>query len=280
MRKTIAFIGVGNMASAIINGVTSGSCGAVTMSNMVLYDKYSEKTLQYKAMGATVVSSEREAVEQADCIFLCAKPQNFPEILPCFSDIPNVCNKLFVTIAAGIKMQSISDAAGGAPVIRVLPNTPIFIGKGVSAICKTQNVCDEDFKFVCNIFSSSSSILPIDEDQMNRIIGVTSSSPAYVFLFIKSIYEGALEQGLIKTDDNVAGIDENLIINSICDTLIGAAELVKSSSKSLDEQIQTVASKGGTTEQALLELERYKFSEGIVSAMIKCTQKADELGKK
>jgi len=269
MRKTIAFIGVGNMASAIINGVTSGSCGAVTMSNMVLYDKYSEKTLQYKAMGATVVSSEREAVEQADCIFLCAKPQNFPEILPCFSDIPNVCNKLFVTIAAGIKMQSISDAAGGAPVIRVLPNTPIFIGKGVSAICKTQNVCDEDFKFVCNIFSSSSSILPIDEDQMNRIIGVTSSSPAYVFKFIKAMYEGAVAQGL--PDDN--------LVSTVCDMIIGSAELIKSGFGTPEKMVNAVASKGGTTERALAVLDENNFEQTIIDAMKACTARADELGK-
>ncbi len=281
LRKKIAFIGVGNMASAIISGITSANESlSVNISDIILYDKFSEKMVAYESMGAYIARSEKEAAELADCIFLCVKPQNFPEVLPCFADVANVQDKLFVTIAAGIEMQTVADATFGAPVVRVLPNTPIFIGKGVSVICKTQNVSKSDFDFVWNIFASSSTLLHIDESQMNAIIGVTSSSPAYVFLFIKSIYEGALAQGLVKTEDNLNGIAPSLIINSICDTLIGASELVKASSKTLDEQISTVTSKGGTTERALLELQKYEFSQGIISAMQKCTQRADELGKK
>ena len=275
MRKKIAFIGVGNMASAIISGVTSeNNPSAIPMSDIILYDKFADKTSVYESMGAYVASSETQAVEMADCVFLCVKPQNFPEILPSFSDIEGVADKLFVTIAAGIQMNTVSLAACGAPVVRVLPNTPIFIGMGVSAICKTENVCESDYDFVCKIFESSSSVLHIDESQMNRIIGVTSSSPAYVFLFIKSILEGAKAQGLIRD-----GISEQDMMNSICDMIIGSATLAKVSDKTINEQISTVASKGGTTERALLELEKYNFTEGIVSAMIKCTDRADELGK-
>ena len=280
MRK-IAFIGVGNMASAIISGITSEKNPTpVSMSDIILYDKLADKVSEYQKKGAFVAQSEYQAADMADCVFLCVKPQNFPEVLPRFENVKSVQNKLFVTIAAGITMQTVADATCGAPVVRVLPNTPIFIGRGVSAICKTQNVSDEDFSFICNIFSSSGSVLPIDESQMNRIISVTSSSPAYVFLFIKSILEGAASQGLVRSDDNPDGIDKENIINSICDTLIGAAELVKASNKTLDDQISTVASKGGTTERAIAELNARGFSEGVVSAMQKCTDRADELGRK
>lgn len=275
MRKKIAFIGVGNMAGAIISGVTSeNNPSAIPMSDIILYDKFTDKTAVYESKGAFVASSEIQAVEMADCVFLCVKPQNFPEILPSFSGIEGVSDKLFVTIAAGIQMNTVSLATCGAPVVRVLPNTPIFIGMGVSAVCKTNNVSPSDYDFVCKIFESSSSVLHIDESQMNRIIGVTSSSPAYVFLFIKSILEGAKAQGLISD-----GISEQDMLHSICDMIIGSATLAKVSDKTIDEQISTVASKGGTTERALLELEKYNFAEGIISAMIKCTNRADELGK-
>lgn len=281
MRKKIAFIGVGNMASAIISGITS-ECNPtpISMSDIILYDKFADKVFEYQQRGATVAKSEAQAADAADCVFLCVKPQNFPDVLPCLAGVNNIESKLFVTIAAGISMQTVEDATCGAPVVRVLPNTPIFIGQAVSAICKTDKVCDEDLDFVCNIFNSSGSVLPIDESQMNRIIGVTSSSPAYVFLFIKSIIEGATAQGLVKSEENPDGIDVKLITESICNMIIGSAELVKASDKTLDEQISTVASKGGTTERALLELAAYNFSEGIVSAMKKCTDRADELGKK
>ena len=281
MRKKISFIGVGNMASAIIAGITSqNNPSPYLMSDIILYDKSPEKTVEYQKRGASVASSEAEAAEMADCVFLCVKPQNFPEVLPCFADVPNIENKLFVTIAAGISMQTVADATHGAAVVRVLPNTPIFVGMGVSATCATPNVSDEDYNFVCNIFASSGSVLAVDESQMNRIIGVTSSSPAYVFAFVKAIFEGAVAQGLVKSPETPNGIDEKLILNSICDMIIGSAELMKASDMTPDEQISRVASKGGTTEQALLELERYGFSEGVVSAMKKCTQRADELGNK
>ena len=281
MRQKISFIGVGNMASAIIAGITSQSNPyRIPMSAIILYDKSPEKTVEYQKLGARIALSEAQAAEMGDCVFLCVKPQNFPEVLPCFNNISRVDSKLFVTIAAGISMKTVSDATHGAAVVRVLPNTPIFVGRGVSAICATQNVSDEDFNFICNIFESSGSVLAVDESQMNRIIGVTSSSPAYVFAFIRAIYEGAVAQGLVKSPETPEGIDEKLILNSICDMIIGSAELMKTSDMTPNEQIKRVASKGGTTEQALLELERYSFEEGIISAMKKCTQRADELGNK
>jgi pyrroline-5-carboxylate reductase len=108
---------------------------------------------------------------------------------------------------------------------------------------------------------------------MNRIISVTGSSPAYVFLMIKAMYDGAISQGLID-----GGLTEKDLIDSICDTIIGAATLMKMGNKTPEEQIATVASKGGTTERAIAELLNYDFCAGIVSAMQKCTDRADELG--
>jgi pyrroline-5-carboxylate reductase len=114
---------------------------------------------------------------------------------------------------------------------------------------------------------------------MNRIICVTGSSPAYVFMMIKAMLDGAANQGLLRTDDD-CGLTSKELTDCICNTIIGAAELMKSGTKSPEEQIATVASKGGTTERAISELNEYKFCEAIVSAMDKCTRRANELGKK
>lgn len=280
MRKKIAFIGVGNMASAIINGMISpDNPERFDISNIALFDKMSSQAQRFAASGAFVADSIESAVINADCVLLCVKPQNFPEVLPLLSNVPGAENKLYITIAAGVTIESVSRAVGGAPVVRVLPNTPIFIGKGVSAICRGDNVNDEDFGFACKIFATSSRILVIEESEMNRMISVTSSSPAYVFLFIKAMYEGAVAQGLVRSEENPNGLSESDIINGICDTIIGSAELMKVSSKTPDEQIQAVASKGGTTEQALLCLDKYKLCEAVITAMQKCTDRADELGK-
>ena len=128
------------------------------------------------------------------------------------------------------------------------------------------------------MFALSGRVIKIDESEMNRIICVTGSSPAYVFMMIRAMYDGACEQGLLLDEDG-RGVSQQELLESICDTIIGAAELMKSENKTPNEQISTVASKGGTTERAISELERYNFDEAIISAMRKCTARADELGK-
>ena len=278
MRNKISFIGVGNMATAILNGITNNATDTVALSNIILFDHNAEKMKKYAEKGAYVASELHEAITLADCIILCVKPQNFQEILPEFSTIPGVENKLIISIAAGITTETISHNVKNAPIVRVMPNTPMLIGQGVSAICRTDVVSDEDFDFACKIFASAGKIIKITEDEMNKIICVTGSSPAYIFMVIKAMLDAAINQDLLKADESGAGLDQKELIDAICDTLIGSAMLVKSSDKSLDEQIKMVCSKGGTTEQAVAELENYKIYEAFDSAMRKCTRRAYELG--
>jgi pyrroline-5-carboxylate reductase len=102
------------------------------------------------------------------------------------------------------------------------------------------------------------------------MIGVTSSSPAYVFRFIDAIYQGALQQG----------VPDRELLSAICDVVIGSALLLKGSEDTPEELISKVASKGGTTEKALEKLTEYQFDNAIFSAMLACTQRAEELGQK
>ena len=103
------------------------------------------------------------------------------------------------------------------------------------------------------------------------MIGVTSSSPAYVFQFIRAMYDGALAQGLP---------EGHKLLEAICDTVIGSATMLKQSSDTPNELIMKVASKGGTTEQALLRLDAGDLDGTIADAMKACTARAEELGKK
>lgn len=279
MRNKFAFIGVGNMASAIISGITLGE-GALPWDSIVLFDRSPEKMQSFANKGAIVADSVTHAVELADCVLLCVKPQQFPEVLPLLSLCENVNNKLFITIAAGIQMSEVSTATGGAPVVRAMPNTPMLVGKGVCALCRSDNVTDSDYDIAHKLFSASASVIDISEHEMNRIICVTGSSPAYIFLMIKAMYDGAVAQGLLKNSDSESGLTSEQLINSICDTIIGTAYLMKSKDLTPDEQIKNVASKGGTTEKALAELENYNFYQTIISAMQECTKRADELSHK
>ena len=266
MRK-IAFIGVGNMANAIIGGLLRS--GAVDCPHLILSDKLPEKCATYTDRGATLVATPAEAAKAADCVVLAVKPQNFPEVLAELSEVDGIEHRLIVTIAAGVTVATIKAALHGAPVVRVLPNTPMLIGQGVSVICRADDVDGEDFAFVTSMFEASGSVTVIDEAEMNRIISVTSSSPAYVFAFIGAICEGARAQGL----------DGDALLPAVCDMVIGSAMLLKQESLTPEEQIKRVTSKGGTTERAMAVLHERDMAGMIAEAMQACTNRADELSK-
>ena len=268
MAPTFSVIGVGNMAKAVLSGIIKSN---ISLSKIYLYDKFPSQCDEFSALGDTFCISDSisSAVCQADYVLLSVKPQNFDEVLREISTVENHRNKVYISIGAGITSESVSTRLGGAAVIRVLPNVPMLIGMGVSVICQNPLAKTEDFEFVNTLFCGSGSTLMIDESEMNRMIGVTSSSPAYVFQFIQSIYEGALAQDL----------PDRQLLEAVCDVVIGSAQLLKQSGETPAALIAKVASKGGTTEQALRVLGEENLSDTICRAMIACTERADELGK-
>lgn len=265
--RTIAFIGVGNMAGAIIGGMLKSNM--LDHAHLVLSDKYPDKCADYVAAGATMAETVAKAAAMADCVVLSVKPQNFSEILPELAEVADIQKKLIITIAAGISSSTVKEALHGAPVVRVLPNTPMLIGQGVSVVCRAEDVAPADFDFVCAAFEASGRVHIIDEGEMNRIISVTSSSPAYVFAFISAILEGARAQGL----------PEDGLLDCICDMVIGSAKLLKSGNLTPEEQIARVTSKGGTTERAMAVLTERNMYGIILDAMLACTARAEELDR-
>ncbi len=268
MNCKLATIGVGNMAKAIIEGIQSSE---ISVSEIILYDKNQSQydSLQNNRCPYVCASSVADAIEMADCVLLSVKPQNFPEILSEIACVPKHQQKLYVTIAAGITVESVSKALGDARVIRVLPNLPMTIGKGVSVICRNDSVDRESFDFVRSIFDAAGSTVIINENEMNRMIGVTSSSPAYVFAIIDAMYNAAIAQGLPSEG----------LIDAICDVFIGSAELLKRSADTPAQLVSKVASKGGTTERALNTFKNSGLEDIILRAMCDCTARADELGQ-
>ncbi len=262
----LAFLGVGNMAGAVIS-----ANGGKTLSwqDIFLYDKFGGKCSDFEKYGATIVRSVSESIKKADAIFIAVKPQDYPDLLEEIKLSEGYADKLYISIGAGIESESIQKALECKKVVRALPNTPMIIKKGVSAVCKTKSVSEEDYRFVISLFENAGSVIEIEENEMNRIIGVTSSSPAYVFEFIDAIIKGAEKQGL----------DGNSLLTTVCDVIAGSALLLKSSGKSAADMISMVASKGGTTECALKVLHDARFSETVSEAMQACTKRADELGK-
>ena len=134
-------------------------------------------------------------------------------------------------------------------------------------ICRAPDVDPADFAFVSAMFEASGSVTVIDEAEMNRIISVTSSSPAYVFAFIDAICRGATAQGL----------DGDALLPAVCDMVIGSATLLRDGGLTPAEQIARVTSKGGTTERAMAVLNGADLAGTVETAMKACTKRADEL---
>ncbi len=268
MRTSLAVIGVGNMAKAIINGMLSSSAIGTEISKIVLFDLNKDQYSSLLSDNIFATTTAADAVRSCDAVLISVKPQNYPEVLDMIKGVEGYENKLYISIGAGISTQSIKSTLGEISVVRALPNLPMVIGKGVTAICENETVSSSDMEFVKKAFLSSGSVLMINECEMNRTIGITSSSPAYVFKFIAAICAGAREQG----------IDGESLLNTVCDMVIGSAEMLKQSEFSPEELISRVASKGGTTERALSTLDSKDFDNIIIEAMKACTKRAEELG--
>jgi len=262
MNKKLSFIGVGNMASAIINGINA--------EKVCLYDKLPEKAAAFADRGYIAAPTAADAVKYGDYVFLAVKPQNIPDLFAELNDCGVDCGgKVFVSIVAGLAIESIVEGTGCKAVVRTMPNTPMMIGMGVTALSRSEAVSDADFDEVCAIFGTVSETIVLPEEKMNAIISVTSSAPAYVYQFIDAIYSSAKAQG----------IDDPETLTLICRMVQGSAEMVIRSDKTPSELVQVVKSPGGTTERALNVLDECDLYGMIDRAMKACTARAAELAE-
>ena len=155
------------------------------------------------------------------------------------------------------------------PVVRVMPNTPLLIGYGATAISRNELVDDKLYTKICGLFAASGSVVSLDESLMNKVISVNSSSPAYVYLFAKAMIDNAVEQGL----------DKELATDLVYKTIKGAAEMLIKSDLDADGLIKMVASPKGTTEAALKSFENDGFVNIVSNAMNACTERAEEMAR-
>lgn len=266
MTDKIGFIGAGNMAGAIINGLLRrGVCPA---GNLAVYDHHSVHYARFTEQGVRGFESAEELVRFADIVFLSVKPQNYDEILQTVKGLTD--GKIIVSIAAGISSAFIKERLGETSKLALaMPNTPLLLGEGATALCQCPPLADDEYQKVKAVFAAGGVVQNLPEEQMAAVISVSGSSPAYVYLFAKAVIEGAVRQG----------IDPAVAKALICQTLIGSAKMLTDSGKEPDELIKMVSSKGGTTIAALDALYAHNFEQAVIDGMEHCTKRAEELGK-
>ena len=263
----IGFIGAGNMATAIINGMISNNVS--NASDIYVFDLDAQKLQIMSNQGINACENANAVVENCHFVVLAVKPQNYQEVLQGISNSVTD-NTVMVSIAAGISIDYVINTLGKkCPCVRVMPNTPLLLGCGATALCPSDNISEDDFDVVKSMFATSGVYQVLPESQMNTIISVNGSSPAYVYLFAKAMCDYATEQG----------ISADVAMDLICATLKGSAEMLTKSGDTPDELIKKVSSPGGTTIAALNVLDEGKFYQNIKDAMQACTKRAEELGK-
>lgn len=260
----IGFIGAGNMAFAIIGGLLGANTPA---SEMYVYDMNKEKLSVFESKGINIASDCSDVVAHSDIVVLAVKPQNYAEVLyeikPCAE-----ASTTFVSIAAGITIDYVRTHIGlNCPVVRVMPNTPLLLGKGATAICFSDNVPQNVRTITTEMFGCSGIVEEFTEDKMDAIISVNGSSPAYFYLFAKAMADYAQS----------VGIDREKAMNLICATMEGSAEMLRSSGDDPETLIKKVSSKGGTTIEALSVFYEQDLEKSVIEAMSACTKRAKEL---
>lgn len=260
----IGFIGAGNMATAIIGGLLGAD---VCPADIFVYDMDAVKLDVFRAKGIAVQPDSSAVTKNCDIIVLAVKPQNYSEVLAEIASSADV-SKTFVSIAAGITIDFVRKGLSvECPVVRVMPNTPLLVGKGATALCFSDGVDAKVKEVVTSMFSSSGAVEEFTEDKMDAIISVNGSSPAYFYLFAKAMADYA----------ESVGIDRECAMNLICAAMEGSAEMLRTSGDDPDTLIKKVSSKGGTTIEALNKFYENNFENTIKEAMAACTKRAGEL---
>lgn len=263
----IGFIGAGNIATAIFNGVTSS--GYIKSDDVCVFDVDIQKTSAFSKKGATVVSSTEELVRKCDFVFLTVKPQIYYSVLESIKDVvdSNVC---LIDVAAGISIKYIKSILGfDASVVRVMPNTPLMYGNGATALVKCAPVTNEQFNFVKGCFDACGVTCIVDEEQINTVIAVSGSAPAYVMRFAKVLIDYAVSNGLNESDAELL----------VTGTLIGSAKMALQSERTISDLIKMVTSPNGTTEKGLEALDDSGFDEDLLACLNATVKRAEELSK-
>lgn len=225
----IGIVGAGNMGSAI----------ASRIGKKVLISDISLTRLRALKGRALPARDNIDLVKRSDVIVLAVKPQDIKTVLDAIR--PFVRGRLIISIAAGVKTALIEKALGRVRVVRVMPNMPALVGKGISAIAAGRFAGRKDMTIARRIFSRLGDVIEIKESLMDAVTAVSGSGPAYYFLFTD-----LLEKAGIK-----AGLKKELAGKLALATFVGAAEAARLSDISMRDFVKKVASKGGTTEAAL-----------------------------
>ncbi len=263
--KLLGIIGGGNMAEALVRGVITA--GLVAAYRVIAYDPLPARRQVFADLGCLAAESVRDTLN-ADVILLATKPQNLREAVGGLSGAIRP-GTLFISIAAGIGTQAIEKLLpSGTRVIRVMPNTPLLVGQGMSALARGSAAGQEDMELALELFACAGKAVEVRENLLDSVTALSGSGPAYFFRFAEALIAGGVALGMSPS------LSKELTIAM----LKGSAEMLE---RYQDPALlrERVTSPGGTTAAALKVFEDRDFAAMIAEALSAASRRSVELGQ-
>ncbi len=269
----VGFIGCGNMGSAMIGGILKN--GLAGKSEIIASCK-SEGTKERitKELGITVTLDSTEVAQKADVVFLAIKPYQFDAVLPQINGKLEA-DQIVISVAAGKTLSMIEtalmsiDVAGKLKVVRAMPNTPALVGEAMTAITPNANLNEEDIAKVKALFESFGQVEVVPESMMNAVIGVSGSSPAFIYMLIEAMADAAVVEGMPRAQ----------AYKFAAQSVLGSAKMVLETGMHPGALKDAVCSPGGTTIAGVEALEQCGFRGTVMEGIRATVAKAEEMSK-
>ena len=259
----IGFIGLGNMAKAMIGGMLSRG---IARPEDLLGSAKTEETRKAvrEKYGIEVLEDNAAVAKVSDVLILAVKPQMFEAVIPQIKEKVSE-NTLIVSIAAGKSIAQIEEAFGRSlKLVRCMPNTPAMVGEGCSGVCRSDKVTEEEMAKCMELISSFGLAEEVPEKLMDAVVGVSGSSPAFVFMFLEALADGAVK----------AGMPRKQAYRFAAQTVLGSAKLMLETGKHPGELKDMVCSPGGTTIEGVQVLEEMGLRSALMNAVEACVEKS------
>jgi pyrroline-5-carboxylate reductase len=263
-QSKVAVIGAGVMGEALIAALISSG---VKSDHITISEKREDRAQELISKYSIKTSSLASNVSAADALLLVVKPQDMATVLEEIKGSINP-NTVVITFAAGKTISFISKALGTAnPVIRVMPNTPTLVAKGMAAASMGVGVTDAQRDFVLGFLAATGKVIEVSEDLQDAVTATSGSGPAYFFAFVEAMVAGAKELGLSENDATTLTVQ----------TILGAAHLLEESGKSATTLRENVTSPNGTTAAALESFGNDNLNSMVAKAMKAARDRSQEL---
>lgn len=263
MQDRIGFIGTGNMGRAIIEGLINSKL--YMPQDIYAFDPAIDKLAAMKEeLGIQPVSSLEELVKTSDTILLAVKPNMVPAVL---RDAGITPDKLVISIAAGVTLEALTQLLSEShKIVRVMPNMPALVGEGMSGVCPNDRLSDADRDRLVAIFSSFGKAELVPESLMDAVVAASGSAPAYVFMFIEALADGAVLEGMPR----------DMAYKFAAQVTSGAAKMVLEGMHP-GQLKDMICSPGGTTIEAVKVLEKNGFRSAVIEAVHAAAEKNRKL---